>query len=323
MAARTWRNALLLTLTALIWGVAFVAQSEGSNYMGSSTFTGLRFLMAAAALYPFIYIADRRRKAAGTPGQAGGDAMPGADRRVMPGSDRASLWRAGIILGALLCVASLLQQEGIAQGASAGKAGFVTATYIVLVPILNLLIFRKKTNPLIWIGVAIALAGLYLLCIDKESLSLRLSDLLLILCALGYSFQILAIDRFSPRFDALKLSAIQFLSCGVLASIVMVFTDIRPVGLAAWGAAFTSWNAWIPLLYAAILSSAVGYTLQIIAQKGLNPTVASLLMSLESVFAALAGWFILRQSLMPRELLGCALVFAAVLLAELPASSRS
>lgn len=317
MAARTWRNSLLLTLTALIWGVAFVAQSEGSAYMGSSTFTGLRFLMAAAALYPFIYIADRRRKAAGTPGQAGGDAMPGSDRRVMPGSDRASLWRAGFILGALLCVASLLQQEGIAQGASAGKAGFVTATYIVLVPILNLLIFRKKTNPLIWIGVAVALAGLYLLCIDKESLSLQLSDLLLILCALGYSFQILAIDRFSPRFDALKLSAIQFLSCGVLASIVMVFTDIRPVGLAAWGAAFTSWNAWIPLLYAAILSSAVGYTLQIIAQKGLNPTVASLLMSLESVFAALAGWFILRQSLTPRELLGCALVFAAVLLAQL------
>ncbi len=317
MAARTWRNSLLLTLTALIWGVAFVAQSEGSAYMGSSTFTGLRFLMAAAALYPFIYIADRRRKAAGTPGQAGGDAVPGSDRRVMPGSDRASLWRAGIILGALLCVASLLQQEGIAQGASAGKAGFVTATYIVLVPILNLLIFRKKTNPLIWIGVAVALAGLYLLCIDKESLSLQLSDLLLILCALGYSFQILAIDRFSPRFDALKLSAIQFLSCGVLASIVMVFTDIRPVGLAAWGAAFTSRNAWIPLLYAAILSSAVGYTLQIIAQKGLNPTVASLLMSLESVFAALAGWFILRQSLTPRELLGCALVFAAVLLAQL------
>ena len=322
MAARTWRNSLLLTLTALIWGVAFVAQSEGSAYMGSSTFTGLRFLMAAAALYPFIYIADRRRKAAGTPGQAGGDAVPGADRRVMPGSDRASLWRAGIILGALLCVASLLQQEGIAQGASAGKAGFVTATYIVLVPILNLLIFRKKTNPLIWIGVVVALAGLYLLCIDKESLSLQLSDLLLILCALGYSFQILAIDRFSPRFDALKLSAIQFLSCGVLASIVMVFTDIRPVGLAAWGAAFTSWNAWIPLLYAAILSSAVGYTLQIIAQKGLNPTVASLLMSLESVFAALAGWFILRQSLTPRELLGCALVFAAVLLAQLAGTCR-
>lgn len=310
MAGKSWKHSLLLTLTALIWGVAFVAQSEGSNYMGSSTFTGLRFLIAAAALYPFIALTRK------TPGQAGGDAG------VMPGSGRASLWRSGTILGALLCVASLLQQEGIAQGASAGKAGFITATYIVLVPILNLLLFKKKTSPVIWVGVAVALAGLYLLCIDKESFSLRLSDLLLILCALGYSFQILAIDRFSPRFDALKLSAIQFLSCGVLASIVMVFTDIRPVGLVAWGAAFTSWNAWIPLLYAAILSSAVGYTLQVIAQKGLNPTVASLLMSLESVFAALAGWLILRQSLTPRELLGCALVFAAVLLAQLPVSHR-
>ena len=310
MAGNTWKHSLLLTLAAVIWGVAFVAQSEGSAYMGSSTFTGLRFLMAAAALYPFIVL---RKK---TPGQAGGDAG------VMPGSDRASLWRSGTILGVLLCVASLLQQEGIAQGASAGKAGFITATYIVLVPILNLLIFKKKTSPVVWVGVAVALAGLYLLCLDKASFSLHLSDLLLILCALAYSFQILAIDRFSPRFDALKLSAIQFLSCGVLSSIVMVLADIVPTGLAAWGATFTSWGAWIPLLYAAILSSAVGYTLQIVGQKGLNPTLASLLMSLESVFAALAGWLILHQRLSPRELLGCALVFAAVLLAQTPVSRR-
>ena len=131
--------------------------------------------------------------------------------------------------------------------------------------------------------------------------------MLLILCALAYAFQILAIDRYSPRFDALKLSAIQFLTCGILASLVMVFTDIVPVGLSAWAAPFASLGAWIPLLYAAILSSAVGYTLQIVGQKGLNPTVASLLMSLESVFAALAGWLILRQHLTPRELLGCVL----------------
>lgn len=308
---RSWKHALLLTLTALIWGVAFVAQTEGSHFMGSSTFTGLRFLIAAATLYPFIVLVKK------TPGQAGGDA--GA----RPGSDRASLWRSGTILGVLLCVASLLQQEGIALGASAGKAGFITATYIVLVPVLNLMVFRKKTRPVIWIGVAIALAGLYLLCLDKASLSLGLSDVLLILCALAYAFQILAIDRFSPRFDALKLSAIQFLTCGILASLVMVFADIVPVGLSAWAAPFASWGAWIPLLYAAILSSAVGYTLQIVGQKGLNPTVASLLMSLESVFAALAGWLILRQHLTPRELLGCALVFVAVLLAQLPASSRA
>ena len=310
---RSWRHALLLTLTALIWGVAFVAQSEGSAYMGSCTFTGLRFLIAAAALFPFIVLSDKRRTAK-IPDQVGDDG-----RHVMPGSDRASLWRSGIILGALLCVASLLQQEGIAQGAGAGEAGFITATYIVLVPIINLLLFKKKTNPVIWIGVVITLVGLYLLCID-ESLSLHLSDILLMLCALAYSFQILAIDRFSPRYDSLKLSAIQFLSCGVLSSIVMVFTDIVPTGLSSWAATFTSWAAWIPLLYAAILSSAVGYTLQIVGQKGLNPTLASLLMSLESVFAAVAGWLILHQQMSPREILGAALVFVAVLLAQLAPS---
>lgn len=306
---RSWRNSLLLTLTALIWGVAFVAQSAGSAYMGSCTFTGLRFLIGAAALWPFIAIGDRKRNRAEI------------HRSGTPGSDRASLWRAGIILGTLLCIASLLQQEGITLGASAGKAGFITATYIVLVPILNLVVFKKKTSPAIWIGVAVALAGLYLLCIDRESLSIAFADVLLILCALAYSFQILAIDRYSPKFDALKLSAIQFLSCGILSSAVMLFADVVPMGAAQWLRSLATWNVWIPLLYAAILSSAVGYTLQIVAQKGLNPTVASLLMSLESVFAALAGWLILHQRLTPRELLGCALVFTAVLLAQLAPSS--
>lgn len=314
MAARSWRHSLLLTLTALIWGVAFVAQSEGSAYMRSCTFTGLRFLIAAAALYLVILVSNRRTIK--SPGQAGGDT------NVMPGYDRASLWRSGTILGALLCVASLLQQEGITQGASAGKAGFITTIYIVLVPVLNLLLFKKKTSPAIWIGVAVTLAGLYLLCISEASFSLQMSDILLILCAFAYSFQILAIDRFSPRYDALKLAAIQFLSCGALSSLLMVFTDIAPVGLSAWAASFSSWNAWISLLYAAVFSSAVGYTFQILGQKGLNPTVASLLMSLESVFAALAGWLILHQRLSPRELLGCALVFAAVLLAQMPGPAR-
>ena len=295
---RQLRNSLLLTLTALIWGVAFVAQSEGSQYMGSCTFTGLRFLIGAAALWPVIKFS-------------------GSDRPVMPGSDRASLWKAGIICGALLCMASLLQQKGIELGTGAGKAGFITATYIVLVPILNLLVFRKRTSVALWVGVAIAIAGLYLLCIN-EALSVQLSDLLVLLCAVAFSFQILAVDRFSPLYDAVKLAAIQFLTCGVLSSVLMVFLDISPVGLAAWAAPFASWSAWIPLLYAAILSSAVGYTLQIVGQKGLNPTLASLLMSLESVFAVLAGWLILHQRLTPRELLGAALVFIAVLIAQIP-----
>ena len=297
---RQLRNSLLLTLTAVIWGVAFVAQSEGSNYMGSCTFTGLRFLMGAAALWPVVAIGNRKRSEA----------------------KRKSLLRAGILCGTLLCVASLLQQKGIELGTGAGKAGFITAMYIVLVPILNLLVFRKRTGVALWVSVAIALVGLYLLCIN-ESLSVRLSDLLVLLCAVAFSFQILAVDRFSPLYDAVKLAAIQFLTCGVLSSILMIFLDIAPVGLAAWAAPFTSWDAWIPLLYAAILSSAVGYTLQIVGQKGLNPTLASLLMSLESLFAVLAGWLILHQRLTPRELLGAALIFLAVVIAQLAPAKRA
>lgn len=308
---RQLRNSLLLTLTAAIWGAAFVAQSEGSQYMGSCTFTGLRSLIAAAALWIVIRITDRRRPRV----------KPGVTDDVKSGPDSASrasrgLWQAGIICGVLLCIASLVQQEGIAQGTGAGKAGFITATYIVLVPIFNYFLLRRRTGWTLWLGVAIGLAGLWFLCMDS-AFSVQRSDLLVLLCAVAFTFQILAVDQFSPRYDALKLSAIQFLTCGVLASVLMVFIDIVPVGFAAWAEPFTSKDAWIPLLYAAILSSAVGYTLQIVGQKGLNPTLASLLMSTESLFAVLAGWLILHQRLTPREMLGAALMAVAIVLAQL------
>lgn len=305
---RQLRNSLLLTLTAAIWGVAFVAQSEGSQYMGSCTFTGLRSLIAAAALWIVIRINDRRRPRV----------KPGVTDGVKPGPGPASrgLWQAGIICGVLLCIASLVQQEGIAQGTGAGKAGFITATYIVLVPIFNFFLLRRRTGWTLWLGVAIGLAGLWFLCMDT-AFSVQRSDLLVLLCAVAFAFQILVVDRFSPRYDALKLSAIQFLTCGVLASVLMVFIDIIPVGWTAWAEPFTSGDAWIPLLYAAILSSAVGYTLQIVGQKGLNPTLASLLMSTESLFAVLAGWLILHQRLTPREMLGAALMAVAIVLAQL------
>jgi len=322
---RQLRNSLLLTLTAAIWGLAFVAQSEGSQYMGSCTFTGLRSLIAAAALLLVIWLSERRSpvKPGVTkevkPGVTN-EVKPGATNDVMPGPDRASgakgLWKAGMICGTLLCIASLVQQEGISLGTGAGKAGFITATYIVLVPIFNWLLFRHRTSPLLWLGVAVGLVGLYFLCMDT-SFTIQRSDLLVLICAVAFCFQILAVDRFSPCYDSLKLSAIQFLTCGVLASILMVFRDIIPVGLSTWAAPFASWDAWIPLLYAAIFSSAIGYTLQIIGQKGLNPTLASLLMSTESLFAVLTGWLILHQRLTPRELLGAALVAVAVVLAQL------
>ncbi len=316
---RQLRNSLLLALTAAIWGVAFVAQSEGSQYMGSCTFTGLRFLIAAAALLPVIWMTDRHKRGAG--GISGSELFFASGTKYESGAHRRGLWWAGIICGVLLCIASLVQQEGIAQGTGAGKAGFITATYIVLVPILNWVVFRRRTGWVLWLGVAVGLVGLWFLCIDA-AFTIQRSDLLVLLCAVAFSFQILAVDRFSPRYDAVKLSAIQFLACGALASVLMVFRDIAPVGLKAWSAIFASWDAWIPLLYAAILSSAVGYTLQIVGQKGLNPTLASLIMSTESLFAVLAGWLILHQRLTPRELLGAALIAVAVVLAQLAPSSN-
>lgn len=291
------RSTLLLTMTALIWGVAFVAQSEGSNYMGSGTFIGIRFLIAAIVLLPFIRISERRNGSRMTP------------------ADRKSLWRAGIICGLWLFVASFFQQEGIALGTGAGKAGFITSIYIVIVPILGRILYKKRTGAAVWIGVVIALAGLYLLCMTG-SFSLQLSDILILLCAVTFSFQILAVDRFSPRFDALKLAAIQFLTCGVLGTLAAIPLDILSGGFPAWAAPLSSWSAWIPLLYAGVLSSAVGYTLQIVAQKGFNPTIASLLMSLESVFAVLAGWLLLHQTMTLREAVGAALVFVAVIIAQ-------
>ena len=316
---RQLRNSLLLTLTAAIWGVAFVAQSEGSAYMGAASFTGIRSLIAAAALGLLILLRDQMRSGAG--GIGGREHFLASGHRYQSEAKQSSIWKAGAICGALLFIASLTQQQGIELGTGAGKAGFITATYIVLVPIVNLVLFRKKTSAALWLAVAFGLAGLYLLCMD-ESFTIQRGDLLVLFCAVAFTFQILAVDRFSPQFDALKLSAIQFLTCGVLASIVMIFRDIVPIGLTAWAAPFASWNAWIPLLYAAILSSAVGYTLQIVGQKDLNPTLASLLMSLESLFAVLAGWLILHQKLTPRELLGAALVFIAILIAQLAPAQR-
>ena len=284
---------MLLVLTAVIWGVAFVAQSEGSNYVGSNTFIGLRSLLAAAVLLPVILLSKKQ------------------------GDSRKGVWRDGMLCGVLLFGASLAQQEGIAMGASAGKAGFLTAIYIVLVPLIHRFLFKRKTSPTIWLGVALALVGLYLLCVH-ESFTFQLPDLLLLLCALLFSFQILAVDRFSPHYDPIRLAAIQFLTCGVLGSLLMIPCDIAPVGLRAWAETLAIPGAWISIGYAAVFSSALGYTFQIVSQRDLNPTVASLIMSLESVFAALAGWLILRQVMSPREMLGSALVFAAILLAQIP-----
>jgi len=207
----------------------------------------------------------------------------------------------------VLFVASNLQQAGIAH-TTVGKAGFITMLYVVIVPILGLLL-GKKVRALFWAAVAAAAGGMYLLTMN-EAFTISMGDGLVLLSALGFSAHILVIDYFSPRADGLLMALIQFTVCGLLSAVPMLIFE-RPAlsDVAA---------AWMPLLYAGALSCGAGYTLQIVAQKHVNPVVASLLMSLESVFAALAGWLLLSQALSPRELAGCALVFAAVILAQLP-----
>ena len=284
------KNNILLVLTALIWGCAFVAQSVGMDYVGPFTFNMARFLIGAIVLLPVIWFMDRQRKT-------------GAEK----GAGQKTLIIGGICCGIALAVASTLQQWGILF-TTVGKAGFITAMYIVIVPLLGIFI-GKKVRPLIIGCVAIAVVGFYFLCMT-ESLRLGLGDFLVLLCAIAFSIHILVIDHFSPKVDGVKMSAIQFLTAAIISAVPTLLWE-QPVLTEIL-------QAWQPVLYAGVMSCGVAYTLQIIAQKNADPTVASLLLSLESVFSVLAGWVLLGQGLSLKELFGCVLIFCAIILAQLP-----
>lgn len=306
-----FRNSCLLILTALIWGVAFVAQSEGGDAVGAYTFNSIRSLIGGLVLIPVIALFSK-----GKSGNGSQQNHQAAIQSTSPVNNRKTLMLGGLCCGVVLFISSTLQQVGITMGTSAGKAGFLTACYIVLVPIFGIFL-KKKCGLNVWISVVLALIGLYFLCING-SFALQTGDILLILGAFGYAGHILIVDYFSPKVDGIKMSCIQLLICGLLGVVPMFFVDMKHSisGIMAWAPSLASWSAWIPILYAGVLSAGVGYTLQIIGQVGLNPTVASLLMSLESVFSVLAGWLILGQKLSGRELFGCVLIFAAVVLAQ-------
>ena len=288
------QHSLLLLLTAVIWGTAFVAQSVGMDYVGPFTFLCTRSFIGGAALLPVIAFMDRQKSE-----EARLEEKKPENRKI--------LIRGGILCGLALCFASGFQQYGILF-TTVGKAGFITACYIVLVPIAGIF-FGKRCGINVWIGVILAVGGLYCLCIT-ESLRIGTGDILVFICAFLFAAHILIIDHFTPYVDGVKMSCIQFFVCGIVAGIGMLVLeqpDISDILM-----------AWQSILYAGLLSSGVGYTLQIVGQKGLNPTVASLIMSLESVVSVLAGLLILHQTLSGREALGCVLMFAAIVLAQLP-----
>ncbi len=286
----TLRQSMILFMAAAIWGFAFVAQSVGMDYVGPYTFVTARNVVALAVLLPWVAAARRQRK-------------KGGKRR----SGRRSLIYGGGCCGICLFAASALQQFGM-KYTTVGKAGFITAMYIVLVPVFGIFV-KKKTGIKVWIAVAAALAGLYLLCMTKGDFQLQKGDAYILGCAAVFALHILVVDHFSPLVDGVELSCVQFAVNAVLGTILMMLLE-QP--------RMADLLAWLPIVYAGALSSGVGYTFQIIGQKGMNPTVASLILSLESVISVLAGWLLLHQALTARELAGCALVFAAIILVQLP-----
>lgn len=290
---KSCKSSLLLLLASVIWGVAFVAQSVGMNYVGPFTFNGVRNLLGALVLLPVIWL------------------FSGKKRVNEKNEDPKILWIGGSLCGVFLCVASSLQQIGL-QYTTVGKAGFLTAMYIVIVPIIGLF-FKKKCSAFVGISIVLATVGLYLLSI-KNGFNIDTGDTYVILCAVAFSFQIMSVDYFAPKCDCIKLACIQFFVCGMICSVIALVTEQPSLAGIL--------EAWLPIAYAGVLSSGVAYTLQIVGQKEMNPTVASLIFSLESVVSVLAGWALLRETLTARELIGCIMMFAAIILAQIPQKSN-
>ncbi len=289
----TLRQSLLLLLTATIWGVAFVAQSVGMDYVGPFTFNGVRCILGGVVLLPYLAVSKSRVKK--------------KDMVVDAKKSRRDLMIGGLLCGFILFLASNFQQIGL-QYTTVGKAGFVTAMYIVIVPIIGIFL-KKRAGLRVWLAVLIAIIGLYLLCMTG-GFSLQFGDILVLLCAIIFSFHIIVVDHYSPIVDGVKMSCIQFFTCGSLSCILMFFLESPKISQII--------AAGVPILYAGALSCGVAYTLQIVGQKGMNPTVASLIMSLESVISVLAGWILLGEKLTVREIFGCLLMFTAIVLAQLP-----
>lgn len=310
------RNTFFLFLTAMIWGAAFVAQSVSMDYIGPFTFICLRSVIGGLFLIPVIIVLDGiRRKSQNESANvvSSENTLHNIEMDIEKEEKQRLSWKnkqlieGGIVCGILLFFANCFQQTGI-QYTTVGKAGFITTFYIIIVPLIGLF-FKKYCGILTWIGVVIALAGLYFLCITQK-LTIQRGDALILCCSVLYADQILAIDHYNPFVDGVKMSCIQFLTGGVLGAVFMFLFENPSVAMILSAAG--------PILYTGIMSTGVGYTLQIVGQKGLNPTVAALILSLESVFSALSGYVFLHQVLTTRELIGCVLMFIAIVLAQLP-----
>jgi len=292
------KGTVMLTLAALIWGIAFVAQSVGMNYVGPWTFNCTRSILGGLILIPVIFIFS---------GKESVDNQGSETPSISKSERRINTLKGGLTCGIFLSAATMFQQYGILE-TSVGKAGFITSLYIILVPFLSIFL-HKKIGLNQWISAIIAVAGFYIMSVHGNE-SLNRGDLFLLICAILFSAQILSIDHYVEKVNPIAMSCIQFFVSAIVSSVGMFLLE-NPI----WA---NIYEARIPILYAGLMSSGVAYTLQIVGQKNLDATPASLLMSLESVFSALAGFVLLKQILAVNELIGCALVFAGVILSQLP-----
>ena len=302
MNNKSLRGSLLLLLGSVIWGAAFVAQRVGMDHMGPFTFGGIRMLLAWLIMIPVTFLFERKK------GNNGDDPFRSRSvtKRIVPIVPQR---RAGVLCGLLLFAATSLQQIGLVT-TTAGKAGFITALYVVLVPVAAWFLFRKNPGKIIWLGVLIAVVALWLLCMPADGgFELQGGDLLVLGCAVCFTFQILCVDHYAPRVSGVKLARDEFLVTGGLSMLIALATEpITCEGLR---------EALIPILYAGIISGAVGYTLQVLGQRDTDPTVASLIMCMEAVFAVLTGALLIGEKMTVRETVGCVLMFFAVILAQL------
>lgn len=286
------RGNVLLLVTAIVWGISFVSQSVGMDYIEPNTFNGIRSLLGGIVLIPVIFAIDSGKKKKG----------------IYEKCDYKKLLLYGIVCGILLCAAATLQTYGLKETTTA-KSGFITALYIIFVAIVGVFTEKKIKLKLIS-GVLLAVCGMYFLCLYGSEISFCFGDFLTLLCAVVFTFHIIAIDRFAPRTDGVKLACLQFLVCGVLNCIIMFIFENPDINLIKSCAG--------SILYSGVMSCGVAYTLQVVGQKYTDPTSASMLMSLESVFAAISGWILLNEKMGVIQILGCILMFAAIVLVQLP-----
>jgi len=300
MKLNNLKGSIILCVAALIWGLAFVAQSGAADLVPPFCFNALRSFIGSAALYIFYLLSNIKKKDSFFP---------------KPKAERKKYYYAALICGVCLAVSVNFQQFGIAfypHGvASEARAGFLTALYVILVPVFAVFT-RKKVGLFVWLGVIIALVGVYMLCFSGGVSGIYLGDILVFLCAISFSLHIMSVDKYVSFTGGVKLSIMQFVVCGIISAVLSLLFELDTVSLN------NILSATPQILYLGIMSSGVAYTLQIVGQKYAEPAVASITMSLESVFAALGGWLISKNALSPTEILGCALVFVAITVAQLP-----